>query len=599
MKRNQLRLLLCAALALSTGCAPLAKVTEKKPELGTTQAGKVELSPAEQAIDAASKLRRTDPTRALGTYLAAAEAASTQLRRNADGTSALRDYNFALSRAFEVILNANLDPWTHPLQVPVAGGGDYLLTHRPHRNRLWKPEEFDLIPVDQLNVRGKFVLPRKTRDGAGAALIAVRRGAEMAEARQRFIAARVYFGVTALAHFDGHHCEIEFLDPLATETANVAGRTLALGADFTAPVALALARERPEKIGLSRVIFPEKYAATARLSRLQPYDPDKIPVIFIHGLQSTPATWAPMINALRGDPILRRKYQLWVYSYPSGYPLPYTAVLLRRELNALDKVFPDHKKIVLIGHSMGGLVSRLMVSDSEGEKIWRTYFGKSPAQTALSPNNKALLTEALIFKPRPEIARVIFMSSPHRGSLTAQNPLGRIASSIIRIPAQFVTIGPEILQAAAYSAQDDPTVMRMKRMPNSIDTLSPNNRFVKILNTLPIAKGIPYHSVIGDRGRGDTPNSSDGVVAYWSSHLDGARSEKIVPSAHGSNATPEGIAEVERILKEHVGIQESRSVRKTTNTVSELSVPASLFLATQSADGALSPADQLALVNRR
>jgi len=102
----------------------------------------------------------------------------------------------------------------------------------------------------------------------------------------------------------------------------------------------------------------------------------------------------------------------------------------------------------------------------------------------------------------------------------------------------------------------------MNRTPNSIDTLSPNNRFVKILNTLPIAKNVPYHSVIGDRGRGDTPNSSDGVVAYWSSHLEGAKSEEIVPSVHGSNASPEGIAEVERILKENLGVQESPSVQK-------------------------------------
>lgn len=598
MKRNQLRLFLCAVLALLAGCAPLAKVTEKRPELGATRTNKAELSQAEQAIDAASKLQRTDPNKALGTYLAGAETASRQLRRNPQDSAALSDYNFALSRAFGVILEAKLDPWTHPLRVPVAGGGDYLLTHRPHPNRLWKPQEFELIPVDQLNVRGKFVLPRKTRAGAGAALIAVRQGAELPEARQRFISARVYFGVTALAHFNGSRCEIEFLDPLAIETADVAGRTLPMAADFTAPIALALARERPEKIGLSRVIFPERYAATARLNRLQPYDPNKIPVIFIHGLQSTPATWAPMVNILRGDPILRHKYQFWVYSYPSGYPLPYTAVLLRRELNALDKVFPDHKKIVLVGHSMGGLVSRLMVSDSEGDKIWRTYFGKSPAQTELSPKNKALLTEGLIFKPRHDIARVIFMSTPHRGSLTAQNPLGRIASSIIRMPAQFVALGPEILRAAAYSAEDDPTVMRMKRMPNSIDTLSPNNRFVRILNTLPFANGIPYHSVIGDRGRGDTPNSSDGVVAYWSSHLDGARSEKIVPSAHGSNANPEGIAEVERILREHLGTQESRSARKKAGQQREASRQVSATLPTGSGEPVFM-ADRRALVPDR
>jgi hypothetical protein len=95
----------------------------------------------------------------------------------------------------------------------------------------------------------------------------------------------------------------------------------------------------------------------------------------------------------------------------------------------------------------------------------------------------------------------------------------------------------------------------LKRIPNSIDTLSPRNRFVREMNKFPISPEVPYHSIIGDRGRGDTPNSSDGVVAYWSSHLDGAQSEKIVPSNHSSPLNPEAIAEVKRILLLHLKSQ--------------------------------------------
>jgi hypothetical protein len=111
--------------------------------------------------------------------------------------------------------------------------------------------------------------------------------------------------------------------------------------------------------------------------------------------------------------------------------------------------------------------------------------------------------------------------------------------------------------------------MKLKRMPNSIDTLSPNDPFVKIINTLPLAKGVPYHSIIGDRGRGDTPNSSDGVVPYWSSHVSGAKSEKIVPSAHSANQTAEGIAEVIRILKEHSQRQGSMKTGRPTISTRE------------------------------
>jgi hypothetical protein len=89
-------------------------------------------------------------------------------------------------------------------------------------------------------------------------------------------------------------------------------------------------------------------------------------------------------------------------------------------------------------------------------------------------------------------------------------------------------------------------------MPNAIDTLSPKNNFVVAMNKRPPADAIPYHQIVGDRGRGNSPNSSDGVVAYWSSHLDGARSTKIVPSDHGTHQNPEGIAEIRRILKLHL-----------------------------------------------
>ena len=121
---------------------------------------------------------------------------------------------------------------------------------------------------------------------------------------------------------------------------------------------------------------------------------------------------------------------------------------------------------------------------------------------------------------------------------------------MIRKSAEFIRLGSEVLQASVV--QEDPGVMKLKRMPNSIDTLSPNDPFVKITNTLPLANSVPYHSIIGDRGRGDTPSSSDGVVPYWSSHLDGAQSECIVPGPHGACELPQTIAELDRILRLHL-----------------------------------------------
>jgi pimeloyl-ACP methyl ester carboxylesterase len=550
IKRSQTQILLIVALATLDACAPLVEVRQINPKLTAQHGTPPQLHGAEQSIAYADNFKRTNPEKAVGFYLSGVESATSELRKNPGNRLALRDYDFALSRVFSVISEAHLDPWTHPLRAPAANGNAYILTQRPAKNRLWKAQDYELIPADELDLRGRLIPQRVTREGIGAPLVAIR-NPQAPTIRQPFGPPKVYTSVTAVAEFAGRQCQIEFVDPLDTEAVRVSGKSLPCAADFTAPIAVGLAREHPERMGVPALLDPDRFAAKARLIQVQPYDAKKIPVLFVHGLQSTPVSWVPMVNAIWSDPVLRQNYQVWVFDYPTGYPVPYSSLLLRRQLNALDKAFPNHRPIVLVGHSMGGILSRLMITDSGGDKLWRYFFGKSPAQTTLSPESKALTREALIFKPQRHVARVIFISTPHRGSVIAQGPIGRIASSLIHRPLKFVRLGPEIMQASVVQ-EEDPGVLKLRRIPDSIDTLSPNEAWVKITSTLPMEKGIPYYSIIGDRGRGDTPNSSDGVVPYWSSHLGGAKSEKIVPSAHGANQNPEAIAEVIRILQSHI-----------------------------------------------
>jgi pimeloyl-ACP methyl ester carboxylesterase len=363
------------------------------------------------------------------------------------------------------------------------------------------------------------------------------------DARVDFALSRIYYGVTAIARFNGHRCELSFEDPLATETIQMNGHTYQLAADFTVPLAVMLASNNPKKLELTRLLNPGKYAETARISRLQPYDPNKAVVLVIHGLMDSPATWTPMLNRLRGDANIRRNYQFWFYSYPSGYPYPYSASILRHELDAAEKRFPLRKKIVVIGHSMGGCISRLLITDT-GDTLWMKLFNKPPDHVPLSPESKKIFTDALMFLHRPEIGRLIFISAPLRGSDLARNPLGRIGASLVRAPSTLLSAGNSVLKIITYQSGD----LKLKRIPNSVDTLAPNNRFVKAINTIPITPGIPYHTIMGDRGKGNAPNSSDGVVPYWSSHMDGAKSELIVPSGHAAHQNPQAIQEVRRIL---------------------------------------------------
>jgi pimeloyl-ACP methyl ester carboxylesterase len=307
-----------------------------------------------------------------------------------------------------------------------------------------------------------------------------------------------------------------------------------------------LAAEKPKNIELARVLFPEKYAETAHIVRLEPYNPNKTVVVVVHGLADSQATWAPMLNTLWGDPLIRRNFQFWYYSYPSGYPYPYSAAIMRRELDAAEKRFPSRKPMVLIGHSMGSLISRLMITDS-GDKIWTSFFGRPPDKIRLSERSRRLLTESLIFKSRSDIGRVVFIAAPHRGSNIAKGFIGRVASLLVKTPSSLLHVARDV----KHFVRSDSSLLKANHIPNSVDTLSPDSHFVKLLGSIPIATSIPVHSIMGDRGKGDTPKSSDGVVPYESSHFAGAHSELIVPSGHSAHQDPKAIAEVGRILRLH------------------------------------------------
>jgi hypothetical protein len=173
-------------------------------------------------------------------------------------------------------------------------------------------------------IGGRFLRTRSTVAGVGAPLVAAGR-TENPDFRQPSavprILHRIYAPITALLAFHGREVNLEFLDPLETERVSFAKHQTSLAADFTAPTAIGMTREHPEKLGFERLVRPEKYRDVAPLMRLQPYDPNRIPVILVHGLGDAPVTWVPMINTLRSDPEIRRRYQFWFYSYPSGYPL--------------------------------------------------------------------------------------------------------------------------------------------------------------------------------------------------------------------------------------------------------------------------------------
>lgn len=541
--------LLGLALAV-TSCANYSSVSEKRPKFRA-------VAPAGRLIDRALDHPAKQPEAQIGSFIDAAAMATAVLEKHPDDLQARKDYNFAVGRIFEVIHSAGLQPWKAPLICPSASGNwsfSVATDGKPEHN----PSYFRILPADRYQFRGKLVHERTLKDGLGAPMViaSVRAGFDPTKYDPFIQGKSVYYGVTEVLQFKGRNCIAAYIDPLATETVKFAGHTYPVAADFTAPLALALAELAPRKTEIQRLMHPEEFTASARLARLQPYDPKKIPILCIHGLGDSQATWAPLIESLRGDPIIRQNYQIWFYSYPTGYPYPLMAAVLRKQMDAINVYHAGHKKIVVIGHSMGGMIARTLITDS-GMKIWNAYYDMPPEKLPVTPETRKVFASAFIFQHRPEISRVIYASASHRGADKATRLGARLLAGVIGGNPTAPALAAD--QAKAVSLmKPDYSGDQLKRIPNSIDALKPGNRFVTTIDTIPPTPGVPYNSIIGDRGKGGNlnrkpPVSTDGVVPYWSSHLDGAESELIVPSGHWSNQNPQAIAEVKRILIKHVG----------------------------------------------
>ncbi len=152
----------------------------------------------------------------------------------------------------------------------------------------------------------------------------------------------------------------------------------------------------------------------------------------------------------------------------------------------------------------------------------------------------------MFFEPVPTLRRVVFIATPHRGSYHATGWLLNIARRLINLPGNLVSQVAGLLQAQAFAQ------LSTTQIPTSVDNMSPGHPFLRALNDLPIDPRITAHSIIAVLGEGPVTGKTDGVVAYESAHIDGVESEKVVHSGHSTQAHPETILEVRRILREHI-----------------------------------------------
>jgi pimeloyl-ACP methyl ester carboxylesterase len=273
----------------------------------------------------------------------------------------------------------------------------------------------------------------------------------------------------------------------------------------------------------------------------------------VHGTFSSPIWWAEMINTLSADPVLGKRCQFWYFIYNSGNPVVYSASKLRDALTAKLQAFdpqgldPALQQMVVIGHSQGGLLTKLTATDT-GDQLARVIMADKADELKLSDKEQALIQRYLYYKPLSFVKQVVFISTPHRGSYHINGLMRSLAGWLVTLPANVVNQGKEL--AGVKEKLDLPD--ELKNSSSSLDGMSPTNPIMLKLADIPLAPGVTGHSIIAIDGEGDFHHGKDGIVSYQSAHVDYVQSEFIVRSGHSCQDKPATIEEVRRILLEHL-----------------------------------------------
>ncbi len=342
-------------------------------------------------------------------------------------------------------------------------------------------------------------------------------------------------------------------DPYQDTDIELHGQRVPLVANFTAGYGLWLADSGFATQSLRTFLGRAQGIDRPHLYMMQPYDPDRRIILMIHGLASSPEAWVNVANEVMGDETLRRNFQVWQVYYPTNAPIALNHFAIRRILADAQQHFdPDgtataSSDVVVIGHSMGGVIARLLVSSS-GDTLWEQLIEPRQLDDGRLQRVERRLGPVLRFEPVPAIERAIFIATPHRGTAVAGNRLGRWVSRLVRLPLTVLEGFADVLEDLAEPGPADAD-HGPPRVPNSIDSLSQDDPFMQAAATLPISPRVRHHSIIAHR-KPDVPlaESDDGLVPYRSAHLDSALSEKVIVSGHSVQETAPAILEIRRIL---------------------------------------------------
>ncbi len=432
----------------------------------------------------------------------------------------------------------------------------------------WNADEFDHYEfVSDYNIQ--TLHNRHTTYGLGVPLIAVRKPLDPSDPRERYYPDGLSFAVTAMMRCSAKsgekrmggspECVLDFYDPLQVNQIQLASNWVPLETDLTTPLAFFLDSPefRQRNLATEGLLNPNDTQSRRGLYMIEPYDPKRIPVVMVHGLWSSPLTWMDMFNDLRSYPEIRKRYQFWFYLYPSGQPFWISATQLRKDLSdmrlAIDRNHTDTPldQMVFVGHSMGGLVSRMQTIES-GDDFWRIVSDQPPENLRGPEADRVKLVSTLKFHANQSIRRVVTIGTPHAGSEFANDYTRWVARKLIRLPQMNVL-------TASTLTRENPGLFRdntLLTVSNAIDSLAPESPIFPVMARAKKAPGVAYHNIIGvidSRSFIGAKRDSDGIVDIVSARTPDSVSEKIVTAHHTEiHTTDAAILEVRRILLEHM-----------------------------------------------
>lgn len=461
-----------------------------------------------------------------------------------------------------------------PVQLSITGRS--IPVNVPFPSVLMDSQRFGRIDfVSDYEVRN--LRNRHTRDGLGVPLIVARRSDPEADPLEAYYTQGMSLAVTAVLRFDGAGdgdsgmadgvageqplARIELYDPGESDGLAVNGSLLPLETDTSTPLARFLSNPDLSLLDTWGLIRPDLAERVEGLYMVQPYDPDRIPVLMVHGFWSSPLTWMEMFNDLQADPEIHRRYQFWFYLYPTGESVAFAASRLREELQAVRNVCdPEHSnskfdQMVVVGHSMGGVLAHMLTIDS-GDVLWNSVSRRPVEQLRTSPEKQAEIRRVFFFKRNPAVGRIVTIASPWEGSSLSNQFTRWLLGSVVWLPNRTLELSRIAFDQTDQDHSDRPSFPR-----TSLDSLSSRSPLLRLVRETSVPVDVRHHNIIAI-SRGRNPETwTDGVVSWNSAHRSDVSSETLIRAGHSQVIRhPDTAREIRRILLQHLLEQPQRSI---------------------------------------